>query len=138
MQTFEKNGDVLEAVDKGTIDIGLINHYYLAGYAEEVGEDEVTAKLKFPDAGDPGALVNVTGAGALSDHPAAEELITFLVSEEAQEHFAEETNEYPLVEGVPSPEGLPALEKIEGPIEDLSDLADVETSIEMIEQAGLS
>lgn len=137
-QIFEKNGDVLEAVDKGTIDIGLINHYYLAGYAEEVGEDKVKAKLKFPDAGDPGALVNVTGAAALSDHPGAEELITFLVSEEAQEHFAEETNEYPLVESVDAPEDLPPLEDIDGPIEDLSDLADVETSITMIDEAGLS
>lgn len=137
-QIFEKNGDVLEAVDKGTIEIGLINHYYLAGYTEEVGEDKVKAKLKFPDAGDPGALVNVTGAAALSDHPGAEELITFLVSEEAQEHFAEETNEYPLVESVDAPEGLPALDEIDGPIEDLSDLADVETSIEMIHEAGLS
>lgn len=137
VQTFESNGDTLAAVDAGTVDVGLINHYYIYGLREEVGAENVTAEMKFPAAGDPGALVNVTGAAILSDHADAEALVSYLVSEEGQAYFVENTYEYPLVEGVPAPEGLPPLADIQGPIEDLSDLDDVEASIEMINEAGL-
>ncbi len=137
VQTFESNGDTLAAVDEGTVDVGLINHYYIYGLREEVGEENVTAAMKFPAAGDPGALVNVTGAAILSDHADAEAMVSYLVSEEGQTYFVENTYEYPLVEGIPAPEGLPALDEIEGPIEDLSDLDDVEASIAMIQEAGL-
>lgn len=138
VQTFESNGDVLEAVDSGVLDLGLINHYYLYRNAAEVGMDNLTARLKFPAAGDPGALVNVTGAGALSEHPAAEEFIAYLVSEDGQRYFVEETFEYPLVPSVEAPEGLPSLDDIDGPISDLGDLADLEASLLMIDEAGLS
>lgn len=138
VQTFESNGDTLEAIENGAIDIGLINHYYVYELASELGEENVVTDLRFPDAGDPGALVNVTGAGVLSDHPDAEELVSFLVSEEAQQFFVDETWEYPLVEGVPAPEGLPELTSLEGPIEDLAELEDLEATLLLIEEAGLS
>lgn len=138
LQTFESNGDTLEAVDNGTVDIGLINHYYIFERIAEVGEDNVTVGLEFPEAGDPGALVNATGAAALSDHPDAEAFVEYLVSEAAQTYFTEETHEYPLIDGVPAPEGLPALADIEGPITDLGELADLEPSLVLIEEAGLS
>lgn len=138
VQTFESNNDVLEAVEDGVIDVGLINHYYLLQKIEELGEDNVRSALKFPDAGDPGALVNVSGAGILSDNPEAEELVAHLVSEAAQTYFVENTFEYPLLADVPAPEVLPALDEIDGPIEDLADLDDLEASIAMIEAAGLS
>lgn len=135
---FESNSETLEAVNEGVVEIGLINHYYLYALREEIGEENVTAQMKFPDAGDPGALVNVTGAGVLSDNEDALELARYLVSETAQEYFVENTFEYPLVEGVDAPDGLPVLEDIEGPIEDLSDLYDLEASVQMIQEAGLS
>lgn len=138
VQTFESNGDTLDAVDRGVVDIGLINHYYLYQAASEVGMDNLDVRLKFPAADDPGALVNVTGAGRLSDDPRAEELIAYLVSETGQQYFVENTFEYPLVESVPAPEGLPGLDEIDGPIDDLADLADLEATIAMIDEAGLS
>jgi len=138
VQTFESNGDTLEAIENGIIDIGLINHYYVYQLASELGEDNVVTELRFPEAGDPGALVNVTGAGILSDHPDAEKLVEFLVSEKAQQFFVDETSEYPLVDGVAAPEGLPALTSLEGPVEDLAELEDLEATQVLIEEAGLS
>lgn len=138
VQTFESNTDALEAIEAGVIDVGLINHYYVLAQAAELGAENVVTELAFPEAGDPGALVNVTGAGVLSENPDAETLVAFLVSEEAQQYFVENTFEYPLVEGVPTPEGLPELASIRGPIEDLAELEDLEASIELIEEAGLS
>lgn len=137
-QPYEKNGLVLDAVNDGSLDVGLINHYYWYQKAAEVGADKMRAQLKFADAGDPGTLVNVTGAGILTEHPDAEEFLEFLVSETGQTYFVDKTFEYPLVEGLPVPEGLPALADLQGPEIDLGDLADLETTVKMIDEAGLS
>ena len=137
VQSYEKNGLVLDAVDDGTLDIGLINHYYWFQKAAEVGADNMRAQLKFADAGDPGALVNVTGAGILSEHPDAEAFVAYLVSEAGQTYFVDQTFEYPLVEGIAAPAGLPALADLQGPDIDLSDLSDLETTVSMIDEAGL-
>lgn len=136
-QQFESNGDVLQAIEDGVVDVGLINHYYAYQLAAEVGQENVATRLKFPDAGDPGGLVNVTGAGILSDEPDAEQLVAFLVSDPAQEYFVESTYEYPLVDGVPAPEGLPPLAEIDGPVEDLAELDDLEATVTMLEEVGL-
>lgn len=138
VQSYERNGEVLEAVNSGQLDLGLINHYYWFQTAAEVGAENMRAQLKFPEAGDPGALVNVTGAAVLSDHPDARAFVEFLVSEAGQTYFVENTYEYPLVPGIAAPEGLPALEELQGPEIDLSDLADLETTVTMIDESGLS
>lgn len=138
VQTFENNLDTLEAVENGTVDLGLVNHYYVFGMRAELGAENVATELKFLDPGDPGALVNVTGAAVLSDQPGAEDLAAWLVSDEAQQHFVEETFEYPLVPGIDPPEGLPELTSLRGPIEDLAELDDLEATLAMIEEAGLS
>lgn len=137
-KAYEKNGLIRDAVDEGSLDLGLINHYYWFQKAAEVGADNMRAQLKFPDASDPGALVNVTGAGILSDHSDAEAFLEYLVSKEGQTYFVDSTFEYPLVEGIPAPEGLPALTDLQGPDIDLADLADLETTVRLIDQAGLS
>ncbi|HEY1135303.1 MAG TPA: extracellular solute-binding protein [Nocardioides sp.] len=138
VQTFEGNGPLIDAVEAGTVDVALTNHYYLYERIAEVGEGNVPVELVFPAAGDPGALVNVTGAGALSNHPDAEALISYLVSEAGQRYFVENTFEYPLVDGIEAPAGLPALTEIDGPLEDLAQLEDLEATLALIEEAGLS
>jgi iron(III) transport system substrate-binding protein len=52
---------VLDAVDRGEVAVGLINHYYwFQKLAEQLGEDAAPS-LHYLDADDPGALVNVAG-----------------------------------------------------------------------------
>lgn len=138
VQTFEGNGDVLTALESGVIDVGLINHYYVYQLVAETGAEDVVTDLVFPEAGDPGALVNVTGAGVLSEHPDAEAFVSYLVSQDAQTYFVESTFEYPLVDGIAAPDGLPALTEIDGPIEDLAQLDDLEQTLVMLEEVGLS
>lgn len=136
-QEYERNGPTLDAVNEGSLDIALVNHYYWYQRAAEQGEENMRAQLKFADPGDPGGLINVTGAAALSDNPAALTFIEYLISTEGQEFFVNETYEYPLVPGIAAPEGLPELETYEGPEIDLSDLADLEATVQMIQDAGL-
>jgi iron(III) transport system substrate-binding protein len=135
---FEGNAPALDAVIAGEIDVAFINHYYLMQRLAE--EPDVAAANYFLTDGDPGALVNVAGVGTLAtsdDTEAAGSLVEFLLSEEAQSYFAEETKEYPLVEGVEHDAALPPLDEIGTPDIDLSDLSDLEGTLELLQEVGI-
>ena len=63
-KTYEKNTPIVEAVASGEIDVGLVNHYYLALVKEEQPDAPIANHLFAGD--DPGALVSVAGAGVLA------------------------------------------------------------------------
>ncbi len=122
---YYKNSAILEAVNAGIRPVGLINHYYWYRLAAERGVDKMRAQLHFTEPGDPGSIVNVTGAGVLvaqAEDADAYELVAFLVSNQAQQYFVDSTYEYPLVPGILAPEGLPALSELVVDNLDLSDL----------------
>ncbi|MGY3204950.1 iron ABC transporter substrate-binding protein [Streptomyces sp. TE5632] len=139
-QVYEKNGAVLDAVDDGKAELGLINHYYWYEKAAEVGADKLKAKLHFPTKGDPGALVNVAGVGIVkgSDQSAAaQKAVDFFLAKEAQTYFADETHEYPLAAGVTGGDDLPPLDSIDAPEIDLSRLESLQVTLEMLQEAGM-
>jgi iron(III) transport system substrate-binding protein len=138
-QVYENNLAILQGVASGEIEAGFVNHYYLFQRQEEEGGDVPVNNYYFRN-GDPGALVNVAGVGILgtSDNaPAAGEFLDFLLSEEAQQYFANETFEYPLVEGIPINEELVPLSEIETPNIDLSNLDDLEGTLELLRETGV-
>lgn len=138
---YERNGAILEAVNSGEVQLGLINHYYWYSAAAEQGADNMRAKIAFGEPGDLAALVNATGVGILSsaaDNPDARAFVDYLLSEEGQKYFVEAEYEYPLVPGVPGPEGVPPLDSLRGPDIDLSDLGTVDQSAALIDEAGLT
>lgn len=140
-QIFDGNGAILDAVDAGELPMGLINHYYLFEQAAEVGAENVSAELHYLRDGGAGALVNVSGAGVVSstdqEEPAVS-LVEFLLSEQAQEYFAGETYEYPMIEAVPTAEELLALDELEAPEIDLDDLASLAETLELLDRVGLT
>lgn len=140
VQIFSGNGAILQAVNAGDLDAGLVNHYYLLQLLADQGSAK--AVNHFFEAGDPGALVAATGVGVLSasDHQeTALEFIRYLLAEDAQEHFAENLHEYGLIAGAPTPAGQRPLSELEGPDINLSDLADhLESAVDLIAQSGLS
>ena len=62
--------------------------------------------------------------------------IEYLLGEEAQSYFSESTYEFPLLEGIGTDPRLPALEQIEAPDVDLSDLADLQGTVELLRDVG--
>jgi iron(III) transport system substrate-binding protein len=140
VQTYEKNGLILDAVDSGQVQLGLINHYYWYEKAAEVGEDNMRAQVAFMAPKDPGSLVNVAGVGILkgaAENSAAIEFVQWLLSPGTQEWFVNNTYEYPLVEGVASAEGLPKLDSLAGPDIELAQLADLPGTLDMLQDVGL-
>ena len=136
---YADNLAALEGVASGEVEVGFINHYYLYRLREERGED-VEARNHFLSNGDPGALVNAAGIGVLSstrNSAEAEEFLNFMLSEEAQQYFADETFEYPLIEGVQINEELVPLSEIETPNINLSNLDDLEGTLELLRETGV-
>lgn len=134
---YEKNSAILEAVETGQVDMGLINHYYWYARANEVGQENMTSKLAQFEGQDIGNLRNVAGVGIVSDDPKAKAFVEYLLSETAQQYFVTETNEYPLIAGIDPIEGLVPLSEIPAPDFDLNDLDALEATLELIRQAGL-
>jgi iron(III) transport system substrate-binding protein len=137
-KVYEGNSQALQGVAAGEVQVAFINHYYL--YAARDDGTAANVENHFFPGGDPGALVNVAGAGILttSENPqAALAFVEFLLAEESQRYFAEETHEYPLIEGVPADEGLTPLDEIDAPDIDLSDLDDLQGTVELMQAVGI-
>ncbi|MFD1151074.1 iron ABC transporter substrate-binding protein [Saccharothrix hoggarensis] len=139
---YDNNIAILNAVNDGQVPAGLINHYYWYAKVAENGADAVKVKLHYAGGGDPLSLVNVAGAGVVagSDRSeAAVKAVRFLLSEQAQRHFADETAEYPANPTVKSGKHqLPALSELNGPDIDLSKLSSLQQTLTMLQEAGLS
>ncbi len=138
-RTYPNNVSIVEAVGRGEIRYGLVNHYYNERAQQE--DPSVPSENYFFPGGDLGGLVLVTGVGVLDtadDGDRAAEFVAFLLSDEAQHYFAEETLEYPLVAGIAPVGDQPPLESIPAPEENLSRLgAELATTRELIDASGL-
>jgi iron(III) transport system substrate-binding protein len=136
--TYPNNIAIVEAVGRGEIPMGIVNHYYNERALAD-DPDLPSRNHYFPE-DDLGALVLVTAASRLTTTDVADdadELIRFLLGEEAQTFFTDETLEYPLAAGVEPSEGLPPLEGL-SVLEVDEDLgADFEGTIAMIDESGL-
>lgn len=136
---YANNNAIVTAVGRGEIQVGLVNHYYnFRALAEN--PDAPSANHVFA-AGDAGATLIVTAAGIIDGSDKADratQLIDFLLSDEGQTYFAEETFEYPLVPGVPTAGDVPPTEFGEVGSIDLDELeGGLERTRQLIADAGL-
>jgi iron(III) transport system substrate-binding protein len=133
---FEKNSIIMQAVQDGVVDAGLVNHYYWWELAAEIGEENMKPEIAWFKDGDTGNLINVAGVAVLSNNPSANVFAKWLLGDTAQKYFVERTREYSLT-GVPEVAGLKPLKEIKAPAIDLSDLDSLGETLELIRKAGL-
>lgn len=138
---YPKNTPIVEAVGKGEVDIGLVNHYYLFRFIAEQGEEFPARNHFLPDGG-PGSLIMVSGAGILqtADNPEnAQRFLDFMLSLPAQQYFASQTFEYPVIEGVAIEGILTPLDELSPQAIDLplSSMADLEGTALLLSDLGL-
>jgi iron(III) transport system substrate-binding protein len=133
---FEKNSIIMQAVQDGVVDAGLVNHYYWWELAAEIGEENMKPEIAWFKDGDTGNLINVAGVAVLSNNPSANVFAKWLLGETAQKYFVERTREYSLT-GVPEVAGLKPLKDIKAPAIDLSNLDSLAETLELIREAGL-
>ncbi len=140
-KTYEKNSAIVDAIAAGEIDLGLVNHYYLALLKAEQPDAPVANHYLTP--GDPGGFVNVAGVGVLASSDAPEsagKLVDYLLSDEGQRYYATaEETEYPLVPGIDGPKGLPPLADLLGDEVSVVDLgAEAPRTLELLNEVGLT
>jgi iron(III) transport system substrate-binding protein len=138
-EVFADNTAIVQAVARGEVDLGLVNHYYREVQQREDPRSP-TENHFFAD-GDVGSLLLVTGVGVVegTDHREdAERLVEFLLSEESQRFFSDETFEYPLAADVPPPAGLVPLDELGTRTVDFDELGgELGRTQELLEESGL-
>lgn len=138
---YNDNEGIIAAVDSGQVGAGIINHYYWFEAVAEEGKDKVPSRLHYFGHEDPGALVNISGAGALassSDPELAQEFLAYLVSEEGQSAMTHSGDwQYPLNSAVAPPPGVKPFDTLEPPKVSPADLGDGSGPVELMQQVGL-
>ena len=138
---FSGNAQVVAAVARGEIQVGFVNHYYLFQLKEQQ-PNAAAANHFLRRKNDPGALVNVAGAGVVTGTEkagAAQRFIAFLLGREAQRFFARSPGraEYPLAARVRPRVGLPPLSSIEGARVSLGRLGrELEPTLRLLNEVG--
>ena len=137
---YPKNTPQVEAAGKAEIDIGLVNHYYLYKFVLDAGEgDAFKARNIHLASGGQGSLVMVSPIGIMStakNKDNAQQFVDFMLSVVAQNYFVNSTREYPLIEGVKQHPLLTPLADITKANISLSDLADIQGSVKLLQEAG--
>ncbi|HVS66982.1 MAG TPA: extracellular solute-binding protein [Mycobacteriales bacterium] len=111
------NETLTSDVDKGTTDLGLINHYYYFRLRAEAGASSFDAKLAYFAPHDPGYVEAISGAGIMASTKhlaAAQEFLAFLTENAGQRILAtSDSFEYPIHPGVAASSEMPPLKSLE-------------------------
>lgn len=137
---LENNLVVMEAVNAGEVDTGIIYHYYWYRDQLEAGDNSDSSALHFFGDQDPGAFLSVSGAGVLASSEKqtdAQKFVNFLASPEGQQAIADSyALEYPLNPEVSLDPPVKPFAELQPPKIDVSSL-NSETVIELMQDAGL-
>ncbi|HKX47721.1 MAG TPA: iron ABC transporter substrate-binding protein [Gaiellaceae bacterium] len=137
---YPNNTTVVQAVGRGDIEVGLVNHYYL--YNLLASTPDLPVRNHWFRNGDPGNLVLAAGVGIVASTQkaaAAQRFVDFLLSKTGQRMIARGPGaaEYPLVKGVPRRPGLRPLTSIKGPKYNLGRLsADLTPAVRLLLEEG--
>jgi len=135
---YPNNVAVRDAIANGEVDVGLLNHYYVAQAIAAEGPD-YPVEVYFPPEG-LGSLLLLTSVGVLESSERKEEAFDFvrsLLAPASQRFFTASSKEYPLARGVePDPSLEVPLARIPVPAGDLNDIAEVQATIDLMQEAG--
>jgi iron(III) transport system substrate-binding protein len=138
---YPDNETVVAQVNNGESELGPINHYYWYRLRQEEGAGATHSALHYYAAGDPGALIDVSGAAILksSSHQAeAQRFLAFLVGRAGQEILAHsDSYEYPIRPGVAANTQLPPLAGLKANSLTPAELGDGSQAFSMEQRLGL-
>ncbi|SDV09857.1 extracellular solute-binding protein [Pseudomonas mucidolens] len=93
---FSDDTALLEAIDAGQCDVGIVNTYYYGRLHKQ--KPDLGVKLFWPNQGDRGVHINLSGIGLTkyAPHPeAAKAMVEWMTTPEAQKIFADVNQEFP-------------------------------------------
>lgn len=136
--------DQLRAAAAGLCDIAIANTYYFGRLvnSDKEKDQRVATSLGvfWPNQNERGAHINVSGAGVTKyakHREAAERLLEFLVSADAQTWYAEVNNEYPVVVDAKIPATLVSFGEFKGDSLNLTQLGENNrAAVKLMDRAG--
>lgn len=137
VSSYKNEFFVSNAVADGGLSAGFANHYY--ALRVQASRPEAPISVTFTQDG-PGALINVAGAAVLQGsqrQERAQNFIRHLLSAEAQEFFATRTFSYPMVSAIPPVGGLPSIDELNPPSVNLSELSNLQPTIELLRDVDI-
>ena len=138
---YPDNETLVAEVNSGQAALGVINHYYWYRLRDEIGGKHIHSAEHFFAPGDPGYVIDVSGAGILasSTHKAAaQRFVAFLVSHAGQEILAHsESYEYPLGSGVVTAKRLVPFSSLRPDPITIRQLGDGSVAINLLREASL-
>jgi iron(III) transport system substrate-binding protein len=141
---YPDNETIADEVNRGAVAFGIVNQYYWYRMRAEIGASGVHSKIAYFAAGDPGYVVDVSGAAVLrsSRHQAAaQKFLAYLTSAQAQEIIASPAKsisfEYPVASGVATKAGETPFSQLRPYPITIADLGTGTTAIDLMRQAGL-
>jgi iron(III) transport system substrate-binding protein len=140
-RTYDNNTSIVDAVARGEVQVGLVNHYYALQTLANSPSTPI-ANHSF-DNGDLGNLILAASVSILDtagdQQTLAEAFVRFLLSDPAQRYFVETVKEYPSVEETELADGQKPLSELGAPEEDLNLLGGLlDEAVTMIEDSGLA
>ncbi|MBW3620583.1 MAG: iron ABC transporter substrate-binding protein [Actinobacteria bacterium] len=138
--TYANNNAIVEAVSRGEVPMGLVNHYYNHRFlAEDPDLPSRNGSFEGDDLGNLVIASSVSIIAGTDQQEAAERFVAFLLSEEAQRYFSEETFEYPLAAGVEPSGDVPPIDPSSVPRVDFDQLgANLQRTTSLIREVGLT
>ena len=146
---YPDNETVADEVNRGAVAFGVVNQYYWYRMRAEIGAGNMHSRIALFAPGDPGYVVNVSGAAVLKSsrhRVAAQKFVAFLVSTQGQEILATPGTvagrsslsfEYPIASSVTTHTGETPFSQLQPYPISLAQLGDGSTAVALLRQAGL-
>jgi len=140
-QVYQKSSQIVDAVAKGQVALGIVNHYYIYRHLATQPNAPIAALMPDQFEGGMGAIMNVAGVGVIKSTKhleSAKLLVEFLVAHAGQKLFADLDKEYPLHPDVKADPALVERKSFRAALVSLTKLAELrEPTLTLIEQVGL-
>lgn len=130
---------IVSAVAAGEIiDVGFGSHSYL--YYLQAEGDAKNVAAKFYRGGELGGLLNVAGVGIIKgtdDEVAANAFVDFMLSQTAEQYYATDAFEIPLIKGVELPKGVPTADELTVPGLDVRQFEQLDDARRLLTDVGI-
>jgi iron(III) transport system substrate-binding protein len=140
-RVYGKSSQIVEAVSKGEVAVGIVNHYYIYRHLDANPSAPIAAIMPDQQTGGMGAIMNVSGMGVTKASRRVESarlLAEFLIAQSGQKLFAELNKEYPLHPDVKPDPALVERASFRAAVVPLAKLAALrEPTMALIEDVGL-
>jgi iron(III) transport system substrate-binding protein len=139
---YPDNETLINEINQGHVEIGVLNHYYWYRERAEQGAANTHSAIAFFAPKSAGYLIDIAGAGVVAsskEKAASQKFVAFLVSTQGQQIIAHtESYEYPIGSGVTTAKVTVPFSALQPAPLTVNQLGDASQATKLLQQAGLT